>query len=142
MIYKSNCRLANKELAKKGQMRFNEKAKKEDIEHFEKEHNICLPRLYKEWLLETDGADLFLPAGVQIYGVTHKPIIDVNSPDRPGPEYIVIGALATGDPIVIKNKSQMVCIYNHEAGRIEEDEIYTDFLAFLNDLPNIVGIND
>ena len=54
--------------------------------------------------------------------------------------YIVIGALATGDPILCKKKGEQISIYNHEAGRIEEDEIYQNFYAFLSDLYELLGI--
>ena len=60
--------------------------------------------------------------------------------DRPSKEHIVIGALSTGDPIVFEKNTERIAIYNHEVGRIEEDEIYDNFEAFLNDLPEILGI--
>ena len=83
-----------------------------------------------------------MPAGVQLYGVAHKPVIDVNDSDRPNEEYVVIGALASGDPILCKKEGEQIAIYNHEAGRIEEDEIYQDFYAFLSDLYELLGIGE
>lgn len=50
----------------------------------------------------SDGGELFLPAGVQLYGIEHRPIIDVNDDSRPSEEFVVIGALASGDPILYK----------------------------------------
>ena len=47
-----------------------------------------------------------MPAGVQLYGVSHKPLIDVNDNDRPDDSYIVIGALASGDPILCERKGE------------------------------------
>ena len=121
-------------LAVQGKMRFFEGATKEQISVFENENSIVLPVQYKEWLEYSDGGEFFLPAGVQLYGVAHKPVIDVEDSDKPNEEYMVIGALASGDPILCKKEGEQIAIYNHEGGRIEEDEIYQDFYAFLSDL--------
>lgn len=43
-----------------------------------------------------------MPAGIQLYGIEHKPVIDVNDNSRPSEDYVVIGALASGDPILYK----------------------------------------
>ncbi|WP_369347150.1 SMI1/KNR4 family protein [Amylolactobacillus amylophilus] len=67
---------------------------------FEKENNVVLPSKYKEWLQLSDGGEFFLPAGIQLYGIEHKPVINVNDNSRPNDDYIVIGALASGDPII------------------------------------------
>ena len=86
------------------------------------------------------GGFFFLPAGIQLYGIEHKPLIDVDNNDRPSEDYIVIGALASGDPILCEKVGEKIAIYNQEAGRIEDDEIYDDFIAFLNDLYELLGI--
>ena len=70
-------------LNEQGKMNFLEGATEEQIDQFEKDHEIELPKKYKEWLQYSDGGELFLPAGVQFYGVAHKPIIDVDENDRP-----------------------------------------------------------
>ena len=127
-------------LNEQGKMAFLEAATEEEISQFEENHKVKLPEKYKEWLQHSDGGDCFLPAGVQFYGVSHKPRIDVECNDRPDDSYIVIGALDTGDPILFKKESEQVAIYNQEAGRIEEDDVYDDFFAFLNDLYNLLGI--
>ena len=129
-------------LKKQGRMNFIEEATEEQISLFEKKHDFLLPSRYKEWLLFCDGGELFLPAGVQLYGVSHKPVIDVDDDDRPNKEYIVIGALASGDPILCEKDSEKISIYNHEGGRIEDDEIYEDFFAFLTDLYDLLGIGE
>ena len=123
-------------------MKFNEGATEEQIAEFEKEHEIVLPLKYKEWLSFSDGGELFLPAGVQFYGVAQKPVIDVNDNDRPEDKYIVIGALSTGDPLLFEKGTEKIAIYNHEAGRIEEDEIYDDFYTFLKDVYDLLGIGE
>ena len=127
-------------IIKQGKMRFLEAASEEQILDFENANNISLPVQYKEWLAYSDGGEFFLPAGVQFYGIAHKPMIDVSDNDRPSEEYIVIGALATGDPILCKKEGEQIAIYNHEAGRIEEDEMYQNFDAFLSDLHALLGI--
>ena len=123
-----------------GEMNFCKETTENKILEFEKEHNIKLPAKYKEWLLFSDGGEFFLPAGIQLYGIENKPTIDVDKNDRPSEEYIVIGALASGDPILCEKAGEKIAIYNQEAGRIEDDEIYDDFIAFLNDLYNLLGI--
>lgn len=129
-------------ITKQGKMRFIEGATEEQILAFENVNGITLPAQYKEWLLYSDGGEFFLPAGVQFYGVAHKPVIDVNDSDRPNDDYIVIGALATGDPILCKKEGEQISIYNHEAGRIEEDEVYQNFYAFLSNLYELLGIGE
>lgn len=127
-------------LNRQGKMCFIDGATEDQIAQFEKEQDIQLPLKYKEWLFYSDGGECFLPAGVQLYGVAHKPLIDVGDDDRPNNNYIVIGALASGDPILCEKDGERISIYNHEAGRIENDETYDDFHAFLKDLPGILGI--
>ena len=129
-------------ISTQGEMNFLEATKEEDIKSFEKKHNIKLPKKYKEWLLFSDGGECFLPAGVQFYGVAHKPIIDIEDNDRPDDSYIVIGRLASGDPIIFKKTEERICIYNHEDNRIEDDETYEDFFAFLNGMYDMLGIGD
>lgn len=123
-----------------GKMAFLSGATVEQIMNFEQEHEITLPEGYKEWLRFSDGGECFLPAGIQFYGVAHKPTIDVSDNDRPNDNFIVIGALATGDPILCEKTSERISIYNHEVGRIEDDEAYENFEAFLNDLCDLLGI--
>jgi hypothetical protein len=128
------------QLNKQGKMNFPAEASEEQISLFEKEHGIKLPLKFKEWLMFTDGGECFLPAGIQLYGVANKPLIDVNDNDRPDENYIVIGALSSGDPIVCEKTGEQISIYNHEAGKIESDETYSDFYCFLNNLYELLGI--
>ena len=123
-----------------GKMRFPDGATEAQIAEFETKHTLQFPSKYREWLLFSDGGEFFLPAGLQMYGVAHKPIIDISDNDRPSNNYIVIGALASGDPILCEKGNETISIYNHKAGRIESDETYEDFYAFLNDLYDMLGI--
>ena len=128
------------QLINQGKMEFLEGATKEQIEKFEKCNCVHLPKQYKEWLRYSDGGEFFLPAGVQLYGVAHKPLVDVNDDNKPDDSYIVIGTLASGDPILCNQRGEQISIFNQEAGIIEEDETYEGFFFFLNDLHNILGI--
>ena len=112
----------------------------EQIAAFEKENDVTLPGKYRDWLLFSDGGELFLPAGVQLYGIEHNPVIDVSEHDGPDDSYVVIGTLASGDPIVFRKTEERISIYNREGGRIEEDETYENFYCFLKDIYNILGI--
>lgn len=125
-----------------GEMFFLPAATKENIIEFEAANNVKLPSKLKEWLLISDGGECYLPAGIQLYGVAHKPLIDINESDRPNENYIVIGALSTGDPILCEKSGERISIYNHEAGVIEADESFADFFAFLNSLDDVLGIGD
>ena len=129
-------------IKKQGKMYFIEGATEEQIISFESKNGISFPLQYREWLEFSEGGEFFLPAGVQLYGVAHKPLIDINDNDRPNEEYVVIGSLAFGDPILYKKEEEQIVIYNHEADRIEEDEIYQNFYAFLNDLYELLGIGE
>jgi len=126
-------------LQKHDKMNFLPLATEEQISDFETTQNVKLPSKYKEWLLFSDGGELYLPGGIQLYGVANKPLIDVNDSDKPNGDYIVIGALSSGDPIISEKAGERISIYNREADKIEEDETYSDFFAFLSDLDNIVG---
>ncbi|WP_282191491.1 SMI1/KNR4 family protein [Adlercreutzia caecimuris] len=129
-------------LNEQGKMIFLEGATEEQIAQFERDHGIELPEKYKEWLRYSDGGELFLPAGVQLYGVAHKPIIDVDENDRPDEKYIVIGALASGDPVLCEKSDERISIYDHEAGDIDDELTYDDFYVFLNDLYELLGIGE
>lgn len=133
-------KLIIEKLKKQGKMNFLAETTEKKIGEFEKENNVKLPSKYKEWLLFSDGGEFFLPAGIQLYGIEHKPVINVDNGDKPSDDYIVIGALASGDPILCEKASEKIAIYNQEAGRIEDDEIYPDFITFLNDLYGLLGI--
>jgi len=127
-------------LQTQGKMCFAPKATDVLVRAFEVRNGVNLPTKYKEWLLFSDGGECFLPAGVQLYGVAHKPIIDVNDKDKPNANYIIIGALASGDPILCEKSGERISIYNLEAGKIEKDEIFIDFFSFLNKLSETLGI--
>ena len=125
-----------------GKMRFLEAATEEQIAMFEKENDIKLPTQYKEWLQYSDGGELYLPAGVQLYGVAHKPLIDKDDNDRPDDNYIVVGALASGEPVLFKKDEEKFYIYDHESQELDDVLTYDDFVALLNDLYDLLGIGE
>lgn len=125
-----------------GKMRFLEAASEEQIALFEKENDIKLPTQYKEWLQYSDGGELYLPAGVQLYGVAHKPLIDKDDNDRPDDNYIVVGALASGEPVLFKKDEEKFYIYDHESQELDDDLTYDDFVTLLNDLYDLLGIGE
>ena len=125
-----------------GKMRFLKAATNEQIAGFEKSNEITLPEKYKEWLRYSDGGELYLPAGIQFYGVANKPVIQVNENDRPNDDYIVIGALASGDPVLCEKSGETISIYDHETGRIDDELVYDDFFALLIDLYDLLGIGE
>lgn len=129
-------------LNEQGNMNFLEGATKNQIAQFEKDNGIILPSKYKEWLHFCDGGEFFLPAGVQMYGVSHKPLIDIKDNDRPDDDFIVIGALASGEPVLLKKNEEKIYIYDHESQEIPDDLVYDDYLAFLNDLYDLLGIGE
>ena len=129
-------------LQKQGEMNFLDGTTEETISTFEKEKKISLPQKYKEWLLFSDGGNIFLPAGVQLYGIGHKPFINIEDKDRPDDDYIVIGRMAWGEPVVFKKGEEEIAIYDHETGKIDDDVRYEDFYVFLKGLYDLLGIGE
>lgn len=129
-------------LSSHGQMSFVEPTTNTVIGAFEAEHQFQLPTQLKQWLLVSDGGDFFLPAGFQLRGVEHRPLIEVDDPDRPDDSYVVIGTLSSGDPVLCQRSGERISIYNHEAARIEDDESFPDFFTFLNSLAAVVGAGE
>ena len=128
------------QLLKQGKMRFREGAAEEDILRFEQDHGFCLPKKFKEWLLFSDGGEFFLPGGAYFRGVAHKPLINVDDRDTPDENHIVIGALATGEPLVFEKGREEIAVYDHETGQIQEEERFSDTFVFLKSLSAYLGI--
>lgn len=128
------------ELKGQGKMVFYEPTTQEKIDVFEKGNNFTFPTKYKEWLLLSDGGELFLPAGVQLYGVEYKPTIITEDNIIPNNNYIIIGMLTSGDLVLCEKNEEKVSVYNPEVGRFEDGAIYDDFVAFLNDLYDLLDM--
>ena len=99
------------QIKSQGKMRFLDGVTESQIAEYEDKNKIKFPLRYREWLQFSDGGEFFLPAGVQMYGVAHKPIIDVSDDDRPSTNYIVIGSLASGDPILCEKDSEKMKLF-------------------------------
>ncbi|MDY6275243.1 MAG: SMI1/KNR4 family protein [Succinivibrionaceae bacterium] len=126
---------------KQGTMSFLEPATEEQISAFEKENGITFPEEYREWLSFSDGGELFLPAGVQFYGVAHKPLIDVNDDRRPDDSYVAVGGLCDGAPVLFKKGSRKFAVYYPEDGEIYDGFTYEDFYDFLDNLYDLLGMD-
>lgn len=129
-------------LSAQGKTSFLDAATEGQISQFEENYKIKLPEKYKEWLRYSDGGEFFLPAGIQLYGVAHKPLIDIEDDDRPDDNYIVIGALASGDPVLCEKTGEKIAIMDNETGSIDDELVYDDFFALLNDLYDLLGIGE
>lgn len=123
-----------------GEMCFCDGAKEEEIVSFENENSVKLPMKYREWLRLSDGGELFLPAGLQLYGVKHKPIIEADIENRPSEGYFTIGVFAWGDPVLIKRNDETISVFNHEAGAIEDT--FEDFEVFMDRLYDYLGAGE
>ena len=121
-----------------GKMRFVAPVTEEEILKYEKENGILLPTQYRQWLMFSD--ELFLPAGIQLYGVSHRPAIDVNDDWCPDDKHIVIGSTSWGDPILCSKNSEVISIFNHDTGCIEDNDIYETFFDFLKDAESFADI--
>ena len=62
------------------------------------------------------------------------------NPNTPRQLKKIIDELTYLSGIVNEKDSEKISIYNHEAGRIEDDEIYEDFFSFINNLYEFLGI--
>ena len=112
-----------------------------ELARFEAACGIRLPAPYRDWLQISDGGLLFPPAGLQLYGVAHKPLL--SPADKGCPEgYLPAGTMPYGDPILLEKETGRFALYNQERGEIAPEETFPDFLAFLDRLPALLGLED
>ena len=121
------------ELENQGKMYFYKGASEEQIHEFETKNSIKLPDKYREWLLYSDGGGFF-QYDVQIYGVTHKPVIEINDDRSPDDKYIVIGKTLLGDPVLIEKGKETISIISLDDEETDSNVEYEDFFAFLRGL--------
>ena len=79
---------------------------------------------------------------MQFYGVAHMPLIDTEDDERPDGSYIAIGRMCNGAPVLFRKGSQKFAVYFSEDGEIDDDLVYEDFYAFLDDLYDLLGLDD
>lgn len=85
---------------------------------------------YREWLRFSDGGEFFLPAGTQMYGVAHLPLIDVADEGCPDDKHIVVGRMCNGDPVMYEKGSETFAIYFPDEGKIGNGLVYNDYFDF------------
>ena len=109
-------------------MEFFAGATDDEIAQFEVNNGVKFPELVKEWLRFTDGCNMFNI--VQLYGVSHKPFIEIKPEGVPG-EYIGIGALCFGDAVCFLEDSPKIIRYGET---IIEYENFIEFLEYIIEL--------
>ena len=121
-------------------MNFLDPATPEQISEFERKNGIRLPEQYREWLAFSDGGELFLPAGCQMYGAAHLPLIDAADGNRPDDAWVVVGAMCNGDTVIFEKGSGRFAVYFTEEGRLDDSLVYKDYFTFLGGLYDLLGI--
>ena len=112
----------------KGKMSFLEETTEEKIAEFEKEYSVKLPEEYKEWLLFSDGGELFLPAGIQLYGMGFTVVPfgqgfkDMNPPTKELMKLTLEKKLAHGGHPVLRWMMDNIYIRRDPAGNIKADK--------------------
>lgn len=129
-------------LKKYGRIKTEPWATVDDINSFEECTGICIPALYREWIQISDGGYLFPPAGLQLYGVSHHPLIHLAENVPADGVYAVVGEMPYGDPVLFKVGSEEFMLFNQEDGCIEQQEVFPDFSLFLDHIPSILGLED
>ena len=104
-------------------MDFNQGSSDKEIADFETKNKLVFPESVKDWLKYTDGCCLF-NSTVQLYGVIHTPLIDVE-PKGVDNGFIEIGAFNYGDSVCIKSEQSTIFLCGETI--IE----YSDFEEFL-----------
>lgn len=129
-------------LESQGTMNFLDPATPEQISEFERKNGITFPEQYREWLSFSDGGELFLPAGCQLYGVAHLPLIDPSDGNRPDDSWVAVGAMCSGDAVIFEKESGRFAVYFAEEGRLDDSLVYKDYFTFLGSLYDLLGMDE
>ena len=54
-----------------------------EISEFECGNGVVLPASFRSWLEISDGGRLFSPEGIELYGVVHPPLLELDDPYTP-----------------------------------------------------------
>ncbi len=105
-------------------------ASNENITEFEKENNVIIPNSYKEFLLQTNGAEIF-GGDAYFYGVCGKIEHYINYDFTEGqvPEQLMILGFYNDDHVCYDLHDDIFLFYNGEEydSIKEECEIFSDF---------------
>lgn len=123
-----------------GRMSFTSGATEEQIRAFEEREHVRLPSLYKEWLAYSDGGYLFLPGGIQLYGVGKGPFVGMGNRRGVPDDCMVIGVLMSGGLVLMKKDGGEVSVFYPDGCIAGLHETYPDFLVFLMAACDMYGI--
>ena len=106
----------------------------EQINNFEKEHNIQIPESYKQWLHLSNGGYLFC-GGTHLYGVYNNPEPSIGNDFSNGmvpKEYLIIGYFGA-EHICYNGESHKFFFYEYEdpSNVLDECDHFDDFRQVL-----------
>ena len=104
-----------------------------EISEFERSNGAVLPVSFRSWLEISDGGRLFLPEGIELYGVVHPPLLELDDPYTPEGGWLVVGMMPDTDLVLVSLTGEATVVYNREGGTFDDAVRYGDFLAFLED---------
>ena len=105
-----------------------------EISEFERSNGVVLPVSFRSWLEISDGGRLFFPEGIELYGVVHPPLLELDDPYTPEGGWLVVGMMPDTDLVLVSLKGEATVVYNREGGTFDDAVCYGDFLAFLEDI--------
>ena len=115
-------------------MRFLSPASEAEMDGWEENTSLSLPKEYRQWLRFSDGGELFIP-GIQLYGVAHKPTLDFcNSGERRTglpTDLTIIGTFGFGDLLCFLRDTETIVQWDHESWK--EYMRWDTFYSFLFD---------
>lgn len=115
-------------------------AKPEQISAFEHRANLKLPDAYKEWLVMSDGGEIFCPEGPELLGVANENsrLLIRSGDDKEAPKtMVVIGRTSSGDALCYKAGTERIVQWSHSL--YEEFLNWEDFHAYLKQAEEIYG---
>ena len=115
-------------------LKFFPGVKKSEIARYEQEEGITIPTEYREWLMFSDGGEIFVP-GTRLYGIgigAEKTLVTVNAQEERylfalDSSLLIVGTLNFGDLLCLDLSSGEVVQWDHE-----DDEEYLRWDSFFN----------
>lgn len=112
------------------------------IADFERDQDVTLPATFKQWLRISDGGRLCFPAGIELFGVARPPLLELDDPYTPDGGWLVAGMMLDTDLVLVSLNGEETVIYNREGDTFDDAVYYRDFLAFLEDVPHQLDIEE